>query len=84
MPIYANSNRMREDGIQLKSTRHCKYQPRHHFAWRRMSRLILLTAVGAGTVLYPRRERARFYPVPEPSGFYKISHLENLGVGITD
>ncbi|WP_448526687.1 helix-turn-helix domain-containing protein [Parathermosynechococcus lividus] len=35
-----------------------------------MSRLILPTAVGAGTVLYPRREQARFYPVPEPSGFY--------------
>ncbi|WP_448532670.1 hypothetical protein [Parathermosynechococcus lividus] len=34
-----------------------------------MSRLILPTAVG----LYPRRERARFYPVPEPSGFYKLS-----------
>lgn len=24
---------MREDGIQLKSTRHCKYQSGHHFVW---------------------------------------------------
>ncbi|WP_448524510.1 IS200/IS605 family transposase [Parathermosynechococcus lividus] len=163
MAIYVNSNRMREDGTQLKSTRHCKYQSGHHFVWipfkrrkiftneaiievtkryvteaienndmeliaievdrtlmdhvhvfvsfpprmsasqavnimkgyssrrlrmefprlenlheksqltvyRRMSRPTLPTAVGAGTVLYPRRERARFYPVTEPSGFYK-------------
>jgi putative transposase len=26
-------NAMREDGIQLKSTRHCKYQSGHHFVW---------------------------------------------------
>lgn len=24
---------MREDGIQIKSTRHCKYQSGHHFVW---------------------------------------------------
>lgn len=24
---------MKEDGIQLKSTRHCKYQSGHHFVW---------------------------------------------------
>ena len=29
----SNNNRMREDGIQLKSTRHCKYQSGHHFVW---------------------------------------------------
>ncbi|WP_448526054.1 IS200/IS605 family transposase [Parathermosynechococcus lividus] len=33
MAIYVNSNRMREDGIQLKSTRHCKYQSGHHCVW---------------------------------------------------
>ena len=24
---------MREDGIQLRSTRHCRYQSGHHFCW---------------------------------------------------
>ena len=24
---------MREDGLQLKSTRHCRYQSGHHFCW---------------------------------------------------
>jgi putative transposase len=55
---------MREDGIQLKSTRHCKYQSGHHFVW----------------IPFKRRKIFRDSEIMEATKKYVAEAIENNGM----
>jgi putative transposase len=55
---------MREDGIHLKSTRHCKYQSGHHFVW----------------IPFKRRRIFKNSEIIEATKKYVIEAIENNGM----
>lgn len=55
---------MREDGIQAKSTRHCKYQSAHHFVW----------------IPYKRRKIFQTEAIIEATKKYVTEAIENNGM----
>jgi len=57
---------MREDGIQLKSTRHAKYQSGHHFVW----------------IPFKRRKIFRDVQIIEATKRYVTEAIENNGMDL--